>query len=161
MKKLFLATIVALSCMTISASAQLCSNCPTGKTEARSSGFSPAIFTPVPIGGHGYGTAYLKMVPIGHYKFLTAYIYMRDANGKIIEVPISMDMDPYRPSHWPTRFEHNYVQDKESPNTYWYRDPEPVSFLIQIMPVDSNMGGQPLTNPDGSVYAVQKITFVG
>lgn len=153
---------LALAMFTMTANAQLCSNCPNGQATPQSqpSVFTPAIFTPVPVGSYGEGTAYLKMVPVNHTRFLTAYVYMIDATGKIVEIPIAMDMSMNPPSYWPGRFEHNYVQDKQSPNTYWYRTPEPVSFRIEIKPAGSDMNGQAILGADGKPYAIQRVTYL-
>lgn len=160
MKKLFFLVLVTI--FVTNTDAQLCSNCQTEKkVGAQSPAFIPAIFTPVPIGSSGEGTAYLKMVPVGYQRYLLAYIYMLDANGKIIEIPISMDMMTYKPGNWSGRFHHNYTLDKTNPDAAWYNTPEPVRFRIEVMPAGSNIGGQPITDQNGNVYAIQRITFLG
>lgn len=159
MKNVIFALTLALFATTTNA--QLCSNCPNGQAiqQSQASVFNPEIFVPVPVGSYGEGTAYLKMVPISNTKYLQAYVYLRDAAGRTVERSISMDMTMY-PPNWYQRFEHNYVKDPTSPNTYWYRSPEPVRFRVEIKPAGSDMNGQVIMGADGTPYAIQRTTYL-
>lgn len=138
MKRFIFATIVVLCSLT--GNAQLCSN---AQTTVEKPPFTPALFTPVPIGSTGTGVAYLKSAPAMTLPpiMIVAYVYMVGADGKVAEVGISGELF-HVPSDWN--------------GTFYGDEKNPVKYPLAI-PVIMKMNG--LKTADGKLIGQPEIFF--